>query len=126
MVKSLSSDKSVWDAVLKNEVVRELSKATTAERDGSSNGTVNNDSPNTKNVIMRISDAVKAKPMEAIEKITKIVNNLFPSTRHWKAAYAGKSNSFKEKPRVSVMLSIMIFLIVVVNLSINLIHSMGR
>ncbi|TKY68004.1 hypothetical protein E2542_SST10901 [Spatholobus suberectus] len=115
MVNSLSSDKSVWEAVLNNEVVRELRKAITSERDRSSNGMDNNDSPNAKNVIMRLSDAAKAKLMEAFEKITKLVKKLFQSARRWKAAYEGKSNSFKDRLRVSVMLSIMIFLIVVVD-----------
>ncbi|KAH1219698.1 hypothetical protein GmHk_12G033564 [Glycine max] len=113
MVKSLSSDKSLWDAVLKNESVRELRSTITAERDRSSNETVDNESPNTKNVFMRISDAAKGKLMEAIQKIMKMMKNLFQSTRHWK--YAGKSNLSKDKLRVSVMLSIMIFLMVVVD-----------
>ena len=84
-----------------------------AERDRSSNETVDNESPNTKNVFMRISDAAKGKLMEAIQKIMKMMKNLFQSTRHWK--YAGKSNLSKDKLRVSVMLSIMIFLMVVVD-----------
>lgn len=85
-----------------------------SERDESWDGTVNNDSPDTKNVILRMSHAVKAKLMEAIETITEIVKNLFQSARHKKAAFAGKCSSFKIKLRVSVMLSIMIFLFVVV------------
>ncbi|KAK7341116.1 hypothetical protein VNO80_24040 [Phaseolus coccineus] len=115
MVRSLSSDKSVWDAVQKNQAVQELRNALNAERDESSDATVNNDSPDTKNVILRMSHAVKAKLMEAIETITEIVKKLFQSARHKKAAFAGKCNSFKTKLRVSVMLSIMIFLFVVVD-----------
>ncbi|CAJ1934295.1 unnamed protein product [Sphenostylis stenocarpa] len=115
MVKSLSSDKSVWDAVRQNEAIQELRNALKAERDESSDGTVASDSPDTRNVIMRMSDAVKAKLMEAIENITKIVKKLFQSAHHRQAEYAGKSNSSKMKLRVSVMLSIMIFLFVVVD-----------
>lgn len=85
-----------------------------AERDENSDETVDNDSPDTKNVILRMSGAVIAKLMEAIENMTEIVKKLFQSARHKRAAYAGKSNSFKMKLRVSVMLSIMIFLFVVV------------
>lgn len=85
-----------------------------AERDESSDGTVDNDSPDTKKFILRMSDAVIAKLMEAIENITEIVKKLFQTARHKRAAYAGKSNSFKMKLRVSFMLSIMIFLFVVV------------
>nr|KYP67914.1 hypothetical protein KK1_021529 [Cajanus cajan] len=115
MVKSLSSDKSVWDAVQNNELVRKLKKTISGESDGSSNGMVNNDSPDTKNIIMRMSDAVKAKLMEAIEKITRIVKKLFKSEHHCKTSCEGKSNSFKDKLRVSVMFSMMIFLTVVLN-----------
>ncbi|XP_014518866.1 uncharacterized protein LOC106776072 [Vigna radiata var. radiata] len=114
MVRSLSSDKSVWNAVQKNQAVQELRNALNAERDESSDGTVDNDSPDTKKFILRMSDAVIAKLMEAIENITEIVKKLFQTARHKRAAYAGKSNSFKMKLRVSFMLSIMIFLFVVV------------
>lgn len=114
MVKSLSSDKSIWHAVLNNEGVRELKNRITSERDRSSNGMINNDSSNIRNVMTLVSDAIKAKLMEAIKKIMKIVNKLFASAQHSKVTDATKSNLFKKKLNISVMLSIMIFLIVVV------------
>lgn len=86
-----------------------------SERDESWDGTVDNDSPDSKNIILRMSHAVKAKLMEAIENITETVKKLFQIARHKKAAYAGKCNSFKIKLRVSVMLSIIIFLFVVMD-----------
>lgn len=115
MVISLSSDKAVWDAVLNNEVVRELQESYCAVEnnkpqspDESSDG-----SNEASNILSWIFDNTKTKLMEVIEKITKLVNELFPSTDNDKTT-AGATNPFQEKLKTSFLLSVVVLLIVVV------------
>lgn len=115
MVISLSSDKAVWDAVLNNEVVREFKESYFAVEnnepqspDESSKG-----SSEATSVLSWIFDNTKAKVMEVFEKITKLVNELFPSTENEKTT-AGASDPFQEKLKTSFLLSVVVLLIVVV------------
>ncbi|GLT83983.1 hypothetical protein SLE2022_022430 [Rubroshorea leprosula] len=109
MVISLSSDKAVWDAVLNNEAVRELRKSYYAAEDS--------DDPNRAvNIVKSIFDNTKAKVMEVMEKITKIVNELFrPHPPEHEKAVAGTTDSFDNKLRTSFLLSVVVLLIVVVS-----------
>ncbi|KAF3956973.1 hypothetical protein CMV_017961 [Castanea mollissima] len=115
MVISLSSDKAVWDAVLNNEVVRELKESYFAVEnnepqspDESSEG-----SNEATSVLSWIFYSTKAKVMEVFEKITKLVNELFPSTENEKTS-AGATDPFQEKLKTSFLLSVVVLLIVAV------------
>ncbi|XP_059460718.1 uncharacterized protein LOC132189900 isoform X4 [Corylus avellana] len=117
MVISLSSDKAVWDAVMNNEVVRELrdsyyavEKMTPLDPDESSGNS--DDSNEATNILRWIFDNTKAKFMEAINKITKLMNNLFQSADDEKTT-AGATDPFKEKLKSSFLLSVMVLLVVV-------------
>jgi hypothetical protein len=65
------------------------------------------------NILSWIFDNTKTKFMEVIEKITKLVNELFPSTDNDKTT-AGATNPFQEKLKTSFLLSVVVLLIVVV------------
>lgn len=115
MVKSLSSDEAVWNAVLNNAAVRELrdsfcledsrSKSTDESSDGSNEET---------NIVTWIFNGARAKIMEVVEKITKLVNDLFQPPENEKTSDSGGTDPFKEKLRTSFMLTIMVLLVVVV------------
>ncbi|KAH6835568.1 hypothetical protein C2S53_000043 [Perilla frutescens var. hirtella] len=105
MVVSLSSDKAVWDAVLKNEVVKELrgsihrvGKSSNEGSDGSNGGGDEDD------ILSWIVMFAKAKIMQLLNKITELVNNVFVEK---------KGNSLDEKVRSSFFLSIVVVIIVV-------------
>lgn len=120
MVKSLSSDKAVWDAVLSNEVVQELRESISADDENvfqSPDGTSScDDSHTTTNVVMWIIDTIKTKFMEVIDKITKIVNELFQPADHMTDADADAEcpDPFNYNLRISFILSIMVLLVVMV------------
>ncbi|GFY84375.1 hypothetical protein Acr_03g0011490 [Actinidia rufa] len=115
MVMSLSSDKAVWNAVLNNEVVRGLreslvkaDKSVPENTDNSSGG------PNAAlDILSGIFENTKAKVMEIIEKVTKLVNELFQPSENEKTR--GATDPFEEKLRTLSMLSIVVLLIVVVS-----------
>ncbi|XP_061369011.1 uncharacterized protein LOC133311901 [Gastrolobium bilobum] len=117
IVKSLSSDEAVWDAILNNEVVRELRESISAdEAHVLPDGTAHSDSLTTRNVVSMFV-TVKAKFMEVIEKITKIVNQLFQHT-YQKIGGGGNgsdSDNLKEKLKACLMLTIMVLLVAMVN-----------
>ncbi|KAA8539782.1 hypothetical protein F0562_026474 [Nyssa sinensis] len=115
MVMSLSSDKAVWDAVLNNEVVREL-RESLHEADNSVHGSSDGSSDDLNaatSILSRILDNTKAKMMELIDKITKLVNELFQSPDSEKTT-GEDTDPFEGKLRTSFLLSIMVLLIVVV------------
>ncbi|XP_022037911.1 uncharacterized protein LOC110940664 isoform X1 [Helianthus annuus] len=126
MVISLSSDKAVWDAVMNNEVVRELRESISEELlvtdksiyDGSEGG-VDDSNPVTQ-VLCWIFANTKDKVIEIVEKITKVVNELLRPTsmdeKPKRDANVGL-DSFDEKLRSSFFLSIVVLLIVVVSRS---------
>lgn len=103
MVVSLSSDKAVWDAVMKNEVVQEFQKsvyeAENREPQGSDKG---------QNILNWILDGTKAKITEFFEKITELVNDIFQSQEK-----DNERDYFDDLLRSSFMLSVVVFIIVV-------------
>ncbi|XP_042991619.1 uncharacterized protein LOC122318393 [Carya illinoinensis] len=115
MVISLSSDKLVWDAVLNNEVVRELRESYSAveNKELQSPNESSEDSNEVANILRWIFDNTKAKVMEVIENITKLMNELFQSPDNQKTT--GATDPFKEKLKASFMLSVVVLLIVVVS-----------
>ncbi|KAJ6835564.1 uncharacterized protein M6B38_332530 [Iris pallida] len=103
MVVSLSSDKAVWDAVMKNEVVQEFQKtvyeAENSEPQAADKG---------HNILKWILDGTKAKIAEFFGKITELVNDIFRSQEKEK-----ETDSFDDLLRSSFMLSVVVFIIVV-------------
>ncbi|OMO94870.1 hypothetical protein CCACVL1_05739 [Corchorus capsularis] len=122
MVLSLSSDKAVWNAVLKNEVVRELRESFYAAGENgalSSEGSSDENSDESNkatNIVMWIFDNTKAKIMDIFDKITKLVNELFkmPPPDYEKGAAEGTLGPFEERLRTSFLLSVVVLLVVVV------------
>ncbi|KAM7491760.1 hypothetical protein LguiA_034681 [Lonicera macranthoides] len=137
MVISISSDKAVWDAVLNNEVVRELreslneansnepvsadeasigaSAAANSNVPGSSNE-ASNDENAAMNVLSWIFINTKAKMMALIDKITGLVNELFQHPGS-ETTMGAASEPFEKNLRASFMVSVVVFLIVVVSRS---------
>ncbi|KAJ8752925.1 hypothetical protein K2173_008660 [Erythroxylum novogranatense] len=109
MVISLSSDKTVWDAVLNNEVVQELRKAHSSADTISSANTECNPAMN---VVERIFENTKAGVIGVVEKILQLVNQLF-KPHDEKKTTAGSSSPFEEKLRSSFLLSVVVLLIVI-------------
>ncbi|XP_021823440.1 uncharacterized protein LOC110764731 isoform X2 [Prunus avium] len=118
MVISLSSDRAVWDAVMNNEVVRELRESFYAAEDNSSQSTDEDadDKNKAMNIVKWIFQNTMSKVMEVIEKITKVLGDLIQPPGSEKAN-AGASNRFEEKLRTSFMLSVVVLLVVVVTRS---------
>ncbi|XP_062163105.1 uncharacterized protein LOC133870081 [Alnus glutinosa] len=125
MVISLSSDKAVWDAVMNNEVVRELRESYFADAVENKNpldpdescGT-SDDSNESTNILRQIFDNTKAKFMEVINKITNRMNKLFESPDDEKTTTpgdtaAGASDPFKKRLKTSFLISVVVLLIVV-------------
>ncbi|BFG23138.1 hypothetical protein CerSpe_094130 [Prunus speciosa] len=118
MVISLSSDRAVWDAVMNNEVVRELRESFYAGEDNSSQSPDEDadDENKATNIVKWIFQNTMAKVMEVIEKITKVLGDLIKPPGSEKVN-AGASNRFEEKLRTSFMLTVVVLLVVVVTRS---------
>ncbi|KAL9690964.1 hypothetical protein QQ045_011381 [Rhodiola kirilowii] len=79
MVISLSSDPAVWNAVLNNEVVQVL-RQSISPGDNNSIASLETDSEDSEaaaSILKWILDNTKAKVMEIIEMINKLVNDMF-------------------------------------------------
>jgi hypothetical protein len=74
----------------------------------------NSDPDNTTNVLIWLLSTARAKFMEAIKKITKIVMNFFQRSFNNTTSHREDYQPFIEKLRAAFMLSIMVLLIVVV------------
>ncbi|XP_065871601.1 uncharacterized protein [Euphorbia lathyris] len=118
MVISLSSDKAVWNAVLNNNVVRELRDSYNAESvtspSSESSDEASEESTPAMNVVKWIFQNTMAKFMDLIENITKLMNELFKAPDDKKKAN-GTADPFEDKLRTSFLLSVVVLLIVVVN-----------
>ncbi|GFQ05070.1 hypothetical protein PHJA_002651100 [Phtheirospermum japonicum] len=113
MVFALSSDKAVWDAVLNNDVVKELrgSFSQAGEQGDSTDDEASDDDNNpVKDVMSWVFVNVKAKIMQLIDKITELANEIFQSGEK----KGGKIDPLQEKLKTSLFLSIIVLLIVVV------------
>ncbi|GMY23283.1 putative Post-SET domain-containing protein [Fagus crenata] len=112
LVVSLVCDKAIWDAVMKNESVRNFQwKPYTVDYGGPQSS---DEEPDLAAHILRwILDATKAKVIELIEKFRSLVNELFqpPDKENPKE---GNKEQMEEKVRSSLLLSVVIILIVVV------------
>ncbi|KAJ6714675.1 hypothetical protein OIU85_026204 [Salix viminalis] len=118
MVVSLSSDKAVWDAVLNNAAVQELRETFYADENTdpltseSSDETGEETNP-ALDFVKWIFDNTRARVVEVIETVTKLVSELFKPPADEKTS-AGAKDPFEYKLRISFLLSIMVLLIVVV------------
>ncbi|KAF7147482.1 hypothetical protein RHSIM_Rhsim03G0165400 [Rhododendron simsii] len=114
MVMSLSSDKAVWDAVLNNEVVRELRESLIkAEGSVPKHQSDRSDGSNAASDILNwIFNNTKAEVLKLMEKITKLVNGLFQPRED--ETTGGATEPIGGKLQTSLMLTIVVLLIVVV------------
>ncbi|KAH8521673.1 hypothetical protein Peur_040322 [Populus x canadensis] len=118
MVVSISSDIAVWDAVLNNAVVQELRETYYADENTDPLTSVSSDETGEEtnpalNFVKWIFDNTRARVVEVIETVTKLVNELFKPPADEKTS-AGDMDPFEDKLRRSFLLSIMVLLIVVV------------
>ncbi|XP_072986932.1 uncharacterized protein [Typha latifolia] len=109
MVVSLSSDKAVWDAVMKNEIVQELKKSFCEDAVGVNEPQDPDECPDSSTRFLRwIFSTTKTKIVEFFDNIMKLVNEFFhPQTDD------SEAGSFDDAVRSSFMLSVLVFLIVV-------------
>ncbi|GFY81993.1 hypothetical protein Acr_02g0002330 [Actinidia rufa] len=110
----ISTDKTVWEAVLNNDAVREI-RQSLSKVDKSVSEKLKDKSDSSMaatNILNWIFDKTKAKVTELIEKITKLVNELFQPLVDENAT--GDTYQFEEKVRASLLLSIVVLLVVVV------------
>ncbi|XP_022006600.1 uncharacterized protein LOC110905026 isoform X2 [Helianthus annuus] len=122
MVMSIASDKSVWEAVMNNEAVRELrdsfyeaNKSILGDEVESSD-----DRAPVPDVLQWILINTKAKLMEIVKKTTEMVNRmLFQSPGNGKAKDEDgvETEPFGKKVTSSFFLSIMVLMIIVVTRS---------
>ncbi|KAI4384721.1 hypothetical protein MLD38_002836 [Melastoma candidum] len=123
MVISLSSDKAVWDAVLNNEVVKELRTSCSAgEVTSLSNESFSDESDEANEVneaatvIKWLFDHTVLKIMEMVDKLTRLVSDLFNnSIGDQEPSVQGRRADripFEEKLRTSFLLSVVVLLVV--------------
>ncbi|KAK6132210.1 hypothetical protein DH2020_034030 [Rehmannia glutinosa] len=110
MVLSLSSDKAVWDAVLNNEVVKELRGSISQADEQGDKGS--DDSNPIKDILGWVFVNAKGKIMQLIDKITNLVNEVFQHPNEEKKG--GNADPLEGKLKTSLFLSIIVLLIVVV------------
>lgn len=116
MVVALSSDKAVWDAVMNNDVVREL-RDSFVKVDKNVGESVDldkgsDDPESAAGLLSYIFSNTKAKVMDVIDKITGVINKLFLPPESEKT---GKSTDlFEDRLRTSLLLSVVVLLVVVV------------
>ncbi|EOA14766.1 hypothetical protein CARUB_v10028063mg [Capsella rubella] len=107
MVMSLASDKAVWDAVMNNEVVRELiSNVGRSEEDSGSAANC---------CIRRLFERSAIKIMDTMERVTKYVTDLFSLVPgNETVVLASGTAPVIEKLQMTVLLTIVVLLIVLV------------
>ncbi|CAH8384724.1 unnamed protein product [Eruca vesicaria subsp. sativa] len=125
MVISLSSDKAVWDAVMNNEVVKEIKEL--YNNGMSQDEESSNDTPGENNAavdfIKWVFDNTMVKANEVFKKITRLVIELLSSHNDDGVNKKGKDAKFnnwlEEKLKTSVLLSIVVMLVVMVSRACN-------
>ncbi|CAI0380920.1 unnamed protein product [Linum tenue] len=130
MVTSISSDAAIWDAVMNNEVVRELRHAYYPGREVNSNmNSMSQESTSdetgdkdgvgaSENVVEWILDNAKARVVELMESIAELMNKLF--AHRVEEVHAGgigerASVAFEGKVATSLLLSVLVLLVVVLS-----------
>ncbi|KAH0456544.1 hypothetical protein IEQ34_014451 [Dendrobium chrysotoxum] len=108
VVVSLSSDRAVWDAVMKNEVVQEFKKSF-YEAESKSQYPNEEDAHPVNGILKWIVDA-KAKIMEVLDKIAKHLSKMFHSH-----GAKDELDIFDHVLQSSFVLSVLVFIVVVMN-----------
>ncbi|EOX96375.1 hypothetical protein SCA6_015349 [Theobroma cacao] len=113
LVVALSSDKALWDAIRKNELVRKLCELPhpAVENGRACNSTVEADLG--KVILQWILDMTKAKITELVMKFQSLLNEVF-QTRGSEKPDEETRDQLDETIRSSLLLSIVILLIVIV------------
>eukprot|EP01018_Ginkgo_biloba_P011505 Gb_07524 [translate_table: standard] len=116
MVISLASDEAIWEAILKNDKIKEFRQSLLKGESKLSEIIKDSDKPahQEENSFIQVIENTKVKVKEYMEKITELVNNLFGLT---------DTKIFEEKAgdllgrtlKMSLMLSIAVLLVVLVN-----------
>ncbi|KAF0894092.1 hypothetical protein E2562_033968 [Oryza meyeriana var. granulata] len=101
MVMALSTDKSVWDAVMKNEVVQEFRRSFQDAKDADLNGS----SSASPGMMKWVMENIQAKITEFLENILKLVNMLFQ-------AESKDYDLYDDTVRMSFMLTVFVFIVV--------------
>eukprot|EP00268_Persea_americana_P063491 TRINITY_DN823_c0_g1_i2.p1 TRINITY_DN823_c0_g1~~TRINITY_DN823_c0_g1_i2.p1 ORF type:complete len:311 (-),score=38.93 TRINITY_DN823_c0_g1_i2:2253-3185(-) len=109
MVASLSSDKAVWDAVMNNEAVKELKESFYTAGSNDQLESSKEESEAVTQFLRWILDNTKAKIAEIIDKIAKLMNDLFQPSEKERV-----TDIFMDTLRSSLMLSVMVLLVVVI------------
>ncbi|XP_059430353.1 uncharacterized protein LOC132163974 [Corylus avellana] len=112
LVFALATDKAVWDAVMKNELVQTLRQSLyTVDY---KRPQCSDEEPDLAASILRwILDVTKAKVLDLIEKFLSLVNELLQPPKGKKPTNIKKEET-EEKVKASLLLSILILFIVVV------------
>uniref|UniRef100_A0A0D9W7X5 Uncharacterized protein n=1 Tax=Leersia perrieri TaxID=77586 RepID=A0A0D9W7X5_9ORYZ len=101
MVMALSTDKSVWDAVMKNEVVQEFRRSFQDAKEADFNGK----SSASSGVMQWVMENTQAKIKELLENILKLVNMLFQDE-------SKDYDMYDDTVRMSFMLTVFVFIVV--------------
>ncbi|KAF5187931.1 transmembrane protein [Thalictrum thalictroides] len=110
VVVSLSTDRAVWDAVLNNDVVRELRDTYAAENSIAPSPDEN--PAGAKSILSWILDNTKAKLIELMSTVTKLLTEVFQPSQMEKDT-PRTTDVFQERLKSSLLLSIVVLLIVV-------------
>ncbi|KAG8083149.1 hypothetical protein GUJ93_ZPchr0014g46790 [Zizania palustris] len=103
LVMALSTDKSVWDAVMKNEVVQEFRRSFQDAKETDLNGS----SCAPPGVINWVVENTQAKIKEFLENILKLVNLLFQTE-------SKDDDLYDDAVRMSFMLTVFVFIVVTI------------
>ncbi|KAL5216679.1 hypothetical protein ABZP36_008080 [Zizania latifolia] len=103
LVMALSTDKSVWDAVMKNEVVQEFKRSFQDAKETDLNGS----SCAPPGVINWVVENTQAKIKEFLENILKLVNLLFQTE-------SKDDDLYDDAVRMSFMLTVFVFIVVTI------------
>jgi hypothetical protein len=117
MVISLSSDKAVWDAVMNNDVVREIRASLSEEARMNITASPDEGSDRTytaRAVLNWILEDTKSRFVELIEKFKSLVSYLFQCEVNENSEET-RIVHFDKRVRSSFMISVVILLIVVLN-----------
>ncbi|CAI0404536.1 unnamed protein product [Linum tenue] len=133
MVTSLSSDAAIWDAVMNNEVVRELRQAYDRDENSNTNSMSQESASDDETVsygdedvvgnkfVKWILDNVKARVVALIESLSELVNKVVVPRGEDGGGRVGEGAAgmaaFERKVVTSLLLSVVVMLVVVVSRS---------
>ncbi|KAL9254125.1 hypothetical protein AKJ16_DCAP11189 [Drosera capensis] len=116
MIVSLSSDQKVWEAVMKNEAVREITESLKNAKKKAfiSSGDSQGRASSPAGVLSWIFENMKAKFMKAVANITNLVGGLF-QTLNLDHKSEKEDVVFQQQLKTSFMLTILVLFVVVVD-----------